>query len=260
MSILSRRSFLGSAVGSVALPAALAGAAAAAAPAAQTARGQRLRVQFTPGGHTSPLQMYAMFEDPLFSGIDPIVLPHPNAFDRVGGPDAPDVIVTNDWITGQWPERDRANMVKHLDAGKGLIVLHHAVGTNNDAWAWWSEEVIGCYLYNANVAGMKTEARLKQFVRQTIKPVGNHPIVRGLEPFKLPWDETFPNMWISPRATVLFESDDPSFNNPAVGWVGPHQKARVVCFQPGHTRHVCQDPNYRDIVHRMVQWAGGRLS
>ena len=119
--------------------------------------------------------MYAMFEDPLFSDVDPVVLPHPNAFDRVGGPDAPDVIVTNDWITGQWPERDRANMVKHLDAGKGLIVLHHAVGTNNDAWAWWSEEVIGCYLYNANAQGMKTQARLKQFVRQTIKPVGDSP-------------------------------------------------------------------------------------
>ena len=28
-------------------------------------------------------------------------------------------------------------------------------------------------------------------------------------------------MWISPKSTVLFVSDDPSFNNPALGWVGP---------------------------------------
>ena len=258
MSILSRRTFLGSTVGSVALPAAIAVAAAG------------------PGGTVSPRSAAACaihsrrphiaasdvcdVRGPLFGDVDPVVLPHPNAFDSVVGANAPDVIVTNDWITGQWPERDRLNMVKHLDAGKGLVVLHHAVGTNNDAWAWWSEEVIGCYLYNANVPGMKTQARLKQFVRQTITPVGTHPIVRGLEPFKLPWDETFPNMWISPRSTVLLESDDPSFNNPAVGWVGPHQKARVACLQPGHTRHVCQDPNYRDVVHRMVLWAGGRLS
>ena len=207
MMVHTRRTFLARTVGSVAVPAAI--AAAAAAPAAQSRRDQRLRVQFTPGGHTSPLQMYAMFEDALFSDVDPVVLPHPNAFDSVGRADAPDVIVTNDWITGQWPERDRANMVKHLDAGKGLVVLHHAVGTNNDEWAWWSEEVIGCYLYSANVPGMKTQARLKQFVRQTITPVGTHPIVRGLEPFKLPWDETFPNMWISPKSTVLFASDDP---------------------------------------------------
>jgi len=42
MSILSRRSFLGSAVGSVTLPGALAGAATTAAVHAQTPRGQRL--------------------------------------------------------------------------------------------------------------------------------------------------------------------------------------------------------------------------
>jgi type 1 glutamine amidotransferase len=258
MSKLSRRNFLGSAVAALAVPQALAAVQGGSSP--QVGRTQRLRVQFTPGGHTSPLQMYAMFEDPTFHDMESTVLPHPNAFDTVTGSNPPDVIVTNDWITGQWPEGERNNMVKHLDAGRGLVVLHHAVGTNNDAWKWWSEEVIGDYLYNAGVPGMKTQERLKQFPIQTIKPVGNHPIVKGIAPFQLPWDETFPNMWISPKATVLFESNDPSFNNPAVGWVGPHQKARVVCFQPGHTRYVCQDPNYRMVVHRMIQWAGGRLS
>jgi hypothetical protein len=260
MSDFSRRHFLGSAFAAVAVPPAAKAAFAPAVQRTSAARNGRLKVQFTGGGHTSPLQMYAMFVDPLFQDVEATVLPHPHAFDGVGGPNAPDVIVTNDWITGQWPEGDRNNMVKHLDAGKGLVVLHHAVGTNNDAWRWWSEEVIGCYLYNPNVPGMKSQARLKQFIRQTVTPVGNHPIVRGIQPFKLPWDETFPNMWISPRSTVLFNSDDPSFNNPALGWVGPHQKARVVCFQPGHTRHVCQDPNYRQVVHNMVLWAGGRLA
>ena len=257
MSNWSRRNFLGAALAA----AAASRLEAAPARAAQaSARGPRLKVQFTPGGHTSPLQMYAMFTDPSFADVDTTVLPHPRAFDGIGGPNAPDVIVTNDWITGGWPESDRAKMVKHLDAGKGVVVLHHAVGTNNDQWPWWSEEAIGCFLYNPNVPGMKTQGRLKQFVRQTVTPVGNHPIVRGIEPFNLPWDETFPNMWISPKSTVLFVSDDPSFNNPALGWVGPHPKARVVCFQPGHTRNVCQDPNYRQVVHNMVLWAGGRLA
>ena len=254
MNTFSRRQFVGAALG-----APLAARANAAAAAQRTSRNNRLKVQFTPGGHTSPLQMYAMFVDPLFDDVDTTVLPHPRAFDSVEGPDGPDVIVTNDWITGGWPEADRNKMVKHLDAGKGVVVLHHAVGTNNDAWPWWSEEAIGCYLYNPNVPGMKTQGRLKQFVRQTVTPVGNHPIVSGIAPFTLPWDETFPNMWISPKATVLFVSDDPSFNNPALGWVGPHPRARVVCFQPGHTRHVCQDPTYRQVVHNMILWAGRRL-
>ena len=111
----SRRDFLGAALATAASPA-LEPARVRAAQA--PARGARLRVQFTPGGHTSPLQMYAMFTDRTFQDVDTTVLPHPRAFDTVGSPNAPDVIVTNDWITGGWPESDRTKMVKHLDAGK----------------------------------------------------------------------------------------------------------------------------------------------
>lgn len=261
---LSRRHFIGSTAGSALAAAVLPRAMDAASSAEQLAG--RLRVQFATGGHTSPLQMYAMFESALFQDMDTVVLPHPDAFDRVGTPDAPHVIVTNDWITGQWPRKEQDNMRRHVEGGGGVVVLHHAVGSNNGTptapgWTWWSEEVMGCYLYNPNVPGVKTSARLKQFPIQTISPAGSHPIVRGIEPFQLPWDETFPNMWISPKATVLFTSDDPSFNNPAVGWVGPPlPRGRCVCFQPGHTAIVCQDPTYRQIVHSAILWAGGGLS
>ena len=107
MAAFSRRHFIGSTAGS-ALAAAVLPRAAGAAESAQPAG--RLRVQFAPGGHTSPLQMYAMFESALFQDMDTVVLPHPDAFDRVGTPDAPHVIVTNDWITGQWPEKEQQNM------------------------------------------------------------------------------------------------------------------------------------------------------
>src|SRR5688572_9455517 len=108
----SRRDFLRAAVVAPAISAAPRLAAQRPSP------GPKLKVQFTPGGHTSPLQMYAMFTDAMFEDVDTTVLPHPRAFDSIGSPSAPDVIVTNDWITGGWPESDRAKMVKHLDAGK----------------------------------------------------------------------------------------------------------------------------------------------
>src|SRR5687768_9653124 len=69
MNNFSRRDFLGSACAAVAVPSAtirdadLREETIAAPPNAsqRLARSRRLRVQFTPGGHTSPLQMYAMF-------------------------------------------------------------------------------------------------------------------------------------------------------------------------------------------------------
>jgi len=261
ISNLSRREFITSTASGLILSG-VAGTATLAqnAPKADATPRRRLRVQFSPGGHTAPLQIYAMFETPLFRDLDSVVLPHPNAFDSVNSDTPPDVIVTNDWLTTEWPQRDKDNMVKHLNAGRGLVVLHHAVGTN-DAWQWWTEQVVGCHLYDTADPGMKTQARLKQFPIQVLTPVGNHPIVRGIEPFELPWDETFPNMWISPKATVLFKTDDPSFRDPTVGWIGPPlPKGRVVCFSPGHTRYVCQDPNFRHVVHNMILWTGGQLA
>lgn len=257
MSNISRRSFLVSAVAATTL-------SESSSPAQVSQRGRApLRVQFTPGGHTVPLQMYAMFEDELFRDLDTMVLPHPNPFRGLsGGPGqpGPDVVVTCDWITGGWPEADRQSMLKYLDSGKGLVVLHHAVGTNNDEWPWFSENITGVMLWNPGAPGMKTQSRLKQFPRQTLRPVGDHPIVRGIEPFQLPWDETFPNMWLSPKITPLIESDDPDFVQPVVGWVGLHPKGRVVCFEPGHTRFATADPTYRKVVHNMILWCGGSLS
>ncbi len=242
------------------------GAAATAAPKSSIAAPQgssgsaRVKVQFTPGGHTAPLEIYAMFEDRLFGDCDTMVRPHPHAFDELSSAAGPDVVVTYDWITGGWPEAEREYMTKYLDSGKGLVVLHHAVGTNNDEWPWFGEHVTGVMLWNPDNPAMKTQSRLKQFVRQTLRPVGNHPITKGLRPFVLPWDETFPNMWLAPGITPVIESDDPDFVQPTVGWVGIHPKARVVCFEPGHTRYACSNPMFRKVVHNMILWAGGKLS
>jgi len=258
MSQFSRRLFLASASSVAALAPV---PSAAQSRARSTGQGRApLRVQFTTGGHTVPLHLYAMFTDETFRDIETTVLPHPNAFRTLTGPNPPDVVVTCDWLTNSWPENEKEPMLRYLDSGKGLVVLHHAVGTNNGDWPWWSENVTGVMLWNPGVPGMKTQSRLKQFPRQTLRPIGDHPIVRNLDPFVLPWDETFPNMWLSPKITPLIQSDDPSFVNPTVGWVGVHSKARVVCFEPGHTRFACADPMYRKVVRNMILWAGGRLS
>src|SRR5688572_14039220 len=90
MSNWSRRDFLQAALATAAVLPNIDTARLCAAQ--RPARGPRLKVQFTPGGHTSPLQMYAMFTDATFQDLDTTVLPHPRAFDGIGSPNAPDVI------------------------------------------------------------------------------------------------------------------------------------------------------------------------
>jgi hypothetical protein len=254
MSDVSRRSFIAAAVTASGLSKPL--------PAQTRAP---LRVQFTTGSHTVPLAQYAIFEDELFRDLDTWVYPHPHAFDGINGVPGrpgPDVVVLGDYETTNWPETDRPPMQKYLDSGKGLVVLHHSVGDNQN-WPYWYEEVMGGALIQTAEAQERTgrHSSLKQFPHQRISPVGDHPIVRSIQPFLLPRDELFTDMWFSPKITVLLRSDDPDLaNNGAIAWVGVHPKARVVCFQAGHTDWVNTDPRYRKIVHNMILWAGGRLS
>ncbi|HUB32274.1 MAG TPA: ThuA domain-containing protein [Bryobacteraceae bacterium] len=259
MSDVSRRSFLAGAAGT----AALAGKPMAAQT---TGHAPALRVQFTTGSHTVPLNQYAMFDDALFSDLDTWVLPFPHPFTKINDPGGPDVIVMDDWQwangdvrTVAWPESDQHPFVKYLESGKGVLLLHHAVNTN-EQWEWFTHEVSGCItLLDPNSPGKKTESRLKQFPKQTLTPVGDHPILKGVRPFVLPWDEVYPNMILSSRITPLIETDDPDCVNRVVGWIGPYTKSRVVCFEPGHTDLATADPRFLHIVHNMILWAGKKL-
>jgi type 1 glutamine amidotransferase len=257
MSGLSRRHFLATTVG-------VAGAAAIASPRrvlAQTTSAPVLRVQFTTGGHTVPVAAYEMFDDPLFRDLDTWMVPFPHPFNKINDAGGPDVIALMSYITAGYPDEDRAYIQKYLDAGKGLVVLHHAVG-ENQTWPWWYQDVMGGALIQREIPEMPRSG-LRQFPKQMISPTMDHPITRDVKPFILPPDELFYNMWLSPKAKVLFKSDDPAMatpNNGAIGWLGTHPKARVVCFQCGHTDQVNSDPRYRHVIHNMILWAGKKLS
>src|SRR4051794_32354660 len=92
----------------------IASAAAIAVSRRSEAQAKPLRVQFTPGGHTVPLQLYAMFSDDSYKDIQASVLPHPDAFREINSPNGPDVVVTCDWITGSWPDNEKQPMQKYL--------------------------------------------------------------------------------------------------------------------------------------------------
>jgi hypothetical protein len=164
----------------------------------------------------------------------------------------PDVLVLGDYFAAGWPEADRALIRQYVDSGKPLVVLHHSTASNQE-WPWWYEEVTGGTMVQRELPG-KLRSSLKQFPTQRLTPVGDHPIVRGIQPFLLPRDELFTNMWFSPKITVLLRSDDPDLANVrgTAAWLGVHPKARVACIQCGHTDAVNNDPRYRKIVHNMI--------
>ena len=80
---------------------------------------------------------------------------------------------------------------------------------------------------------------------------------RGL-PEGAPLDETYKNMWLSPRVRLLLITDNPNSDR-LLAWIGPCATSRVVAIQQGHGPAIFSNPEYRTMVHNAILWSAGRL-
>jgi len=208
-----------------------------------------LKVLLVTGGHDHDVSFYAVLDG--HDDLDVLVDPHPNAF---RGKVKAQVVVLYDMVPDLEPER-RANLQAFVEGGGGVVALHHTLA-GYTRWPWWSEEVVGGRYRPEPEDGHPASSYLHD-VDLLVRPRRAHPITQGLAPFRIR-DETYKGLWISPRAEVLLETDDPTSDGP-VAWTFPHAKARVVVIQLGHGREAHRNPAYRTLVHNAVLWAGRRL-
>ena len=212
---------------------------------------KRVRVEVVTGGHTFDPEFYELFVG--WRDLDVTMTGHPNAYTSDLRKEA-DVLVLYDLVS-EISDAKRENLKAFLESGHGLVVLHHAIA-DFGSWAWWGEQVVGGkYLLQAENGRPASTYIHGEHV--FVRAVREHAITRGLAPLDL-HDETYHGMWISPRATVLLETDNPTSDGP-VAWIGPYDKARVVYIQLGHDRVAQQNPDYQELVHRAILWTAGRL-
>lgn len=202
------------------------------------------------GGHDHDADFYSVFAD---DSINAKVNPHPLAFTS-DMRNRYDVVVLYDMIL-ELEEKKQANLKAFVENGKGIVALHHSV-CGNQNWPWWYQEVLGGrYLYD------EFEGKKSSYIHdidELITPVGQHPITHGLKPFRI-LDETYKNIWISPKVTPILKSDHPTSDG-TVAWISPYEKSRVVYLQLGHDRNANLNPNYQKLVRNAIQWAAGKLN
>ncbi len=211
-------------------------AAASTVLSAQTAR-----VLVVTGGHDHDPSFYGLFEgDP---GIEATVNPHPNAYLK-DFEKRFDVLVLYDMLVNL-EEARQAHLRRFAESGKGIVILHHAIG-DYENWQWWWEEVAGgrflpsmTYIHGRH---------------QKIHVVKQHPVTAGVRDFEIE-DETYKGIHISPKNDVLLRSEDPTSDGP-VAWVSSFAQSRVVCIQLGHERKAHQNPTYRKLVTNAITWSG----
>jgi type 1 glutamine amidotransferase len=217
--------------------------------AASSAAGP-VRVLLVTGGHAHQISFYEMFNSA--ADYDVTVNPHPQAF-RPGMVKSYDVVVLYD-LADVTDEAERANLRKFVEAGKGVVILHHALA-DNQTWPWWYEEVAGGR-YVLKAAAGQPASKFKHDVEFKVRPVGKHPVLEGIEPFEI-LDEAYKDMWHSPRNQVLLETDNP-LNDQPLAWVSSYSKSRVVYIQLGHDQAAHRNPAYRKLLRNAIRWTAAR--
>jgi type 1 glutamine amidotransferase len=211
-----------------------------------------VRVLVATGGHGYDPSFYSVFNaypDLRWSHA----VSQRDAF-KPGMADRFDVLVVYD-LANELGEAERQNLRAFVDAGKGVVALHHSIVDYTD-WPWWWQEVIGGKYFEKPL-GEHAASHYKEGVPVHAKIVPgkeNHPVVRGLGDL-VTVDECYNGMWHSPKITVLMESTSACNDKPLV-YLGPHPK--VVYIQLGHDTFTHEHPGYRQLVHNAILWAASR--
>jgi type 1 glutamine amidotransferase len=211
---------------------------------------QAVRVQLVTGGHNHDISFYEAFRGNRDFKID--VNPHPGAF-HGDLRKSVDVLVLYD-MTDMDGEVERKHLREFVEAGKGLVVLHHAI-IDNQHWPWWYEEVTGAR-YMLKAEGAMKASTYEHDVPMKVRVMGQHPVTEGIGDFAIV-DEVYNFMWRSPKTKVLLEADKPE-GEKAVAWIGPGENSHVVVIQLGHGREAHENANYRRLVRNAILWAAGR--
>ena len=202
------------------------------------------------GRHAYPASFFTMLDSlPEVSWIH--LHGHAEAFARPLE-DRYDVLLLHDMeeITTQ---QTRARLQAFLNAGKGVISLHHSIVDYTD-WPYWYQEVTGGKFFTKPVEGHPA-SRYHEDVKFLVKPApgkAGHPVLQGVGPIEV-YDEAYSGMLFSPKIEVLMETDFAENDRPVV-YIGPHAKARVVYIQLGHSDHTMHQPEFRKLVGNTVHW------
>jgi len=98
------------------------------------------------------------------------------------------------------------DVVNLLDAGQGLVVLHHAISAW-PGWEGWAEVTGARFLYRpGRLRGADLPSSGYRLDRFTVAPIADHPITRGVEPFEID-DELYFIPVLNDRIRPLLEQD-----------------------------------------------------
>lgn len=214
----------------------------------------KIRVLIVTGGHDFEHDaFFKVFKDNpeiTFQAAE-----HPHAHDLLKPESAReyDVLVAYD-MHQEISDAAKLDLLAWLKAGKGFVVVHHAIASYQH-WPEYSR-IIGAhyYLEKTTVEGVEKPRSTYQhgmhFKIHIVDP--DHPVTLGLKDFEI-HDEVYNLFDVAPDVHILLTTDEPQ-SNKVIGWAKMYGPARVVYLQSGHDHFAYEDSNYQQLVKNAIRW------
>jgi type 1 glutamine amidotransferase len=224
----------------------------------EMAEKDRIRVLVVTGGHDFEREPFFT----LFQGYPDLTyqaVEQPQAADFFK-PDAAaqyDVIVLYD-MWQDLTDEAKAHFVALLQQGKGLVALHHSLGSYQ-GWEEYTQILGGRYHLQPYVKDgqEKPASTFQHGVRFTVHIADpDHPVTRGLTHFEIV-DETYGLFEVLPQVKPLLTTEEPT-SGPIIGWAHTYGRSRVVYLQLGHDHTAYEHPAYRRLVVQAIRWTARR--
>jgi len=180
-------------------------------------------------------------------------------FEDVSNFDFYDVIVLYN-MSQRISEKRRKNFIDILNKGKGLVVLHHAIGAFDD-WGEY-EKIIGArYLHKEGVRNGVTykKSSYKHDVDFRVNVAQKqHPVTHGINDFEI-HDETYKGCFFQKDNNILLTTNESTSDRP-ICWTRKYGNSKVCYIQLGHGPEAYNNENYRALVANAIKWSAGRIN
>jgi type 1 glutamine amidotransferase len=185
---------------------------------------------------------------------------HPHALVKLRPESAKDFDVLVLYDYAQKISREaQADLVNFLKAGKGLLILHHAIAAYPE-WPEYEKILGGRYFMQPRtiVNGVeKPRSKAREGARIFVQIADpEHPATRGLKDFEI-LDETYFGYDVAPDSHLLLTTRNTN-NAPSLAWSRTYAAARVVYVQLGHGHSAYENSNYRQFVAQAIRWVARR--
>jgi len=216
-----------------------------------SASARKSKILIVTGGHDFDRESFFQIFD-SFNNMTYTELIHPEARVQLGTIDLAsfDAVVFYD-MPKNITDEEKKSYYRLLNAGKGLLFLHHSICAFQD-WPEF-ESIVGGKYYEKkkdDKFGASSYQHDVDFYVQIVNK--SHPVTRGMKKFVLR-DEVYGNLEVLSEIDPLLSTDHPK-SNILIGWTLKKENSKIVYIQPGHDKNSYNDPNYRQLIKQAVNY------